>query len=480
MLNRVGYFKLSLLYSALAALPPVIQLFTQPFIEGVDKLSAADFSRIGMAEQVTTFAFTIILFSMSAAIARFYYDNNESKADYNKLVSGTFISILFRGAIMLVVALLLQHFIGNLFSQPELRDFSSYGFASIVIAINRSIFITATALYRNEKRVKAFVIVNIALAIIRATFQVSGVLLWDMSFLGYVHGTAIGGSLVSIFIIYRVFKQSGFVYSREFMKPIYSFAFPLVQYGIISWALFFVDKYFMESSPVQLGIYITVMNFANGLMLIIQGIQAATQPEVFLYMKKGIAKHSNEIRSLGNMLMAQTQVIIALAIIPTIAYFHLFFETEVQQAATYVSIIFIRFIPRSQYFVFSFAIFYEKKTRILFFINTFNLVVAIWLNYLLIPLLNIYGAVIAVLVSEIIQMLGVYLYSKKNIPILWNLTKTLYIPLVSLLLIVAIEVFKQFYAVNIYFSGALATFIILSGLLFAYRVELKKLAGKLL
>jgi O-antigen/teichoic acid export membrane protein len=480
MLNRVGYFKLSLLYSALAALPPVIQLFTQPFIEGVDKLSAADFSRIGMAEQVTTFAFTIILFSMSAAIARFYYDNNESKAEYNKLVSGTFISILFRGAIMLVVALSLRNFIGNLFSQPELKDFSSYGFASVVIAINRSIFLTATALYRNEKRVKAFIIVNISLAIIRAAFQVSGVLLWDMSFLGYVHGTAIGGSLVSIFILYRVFRQSGFVYNREFMKPIYSFAFPLVQYGIISWALFFVDKFFMESNPVKLGIYITVMNFANGLMLIIQGIQAATQPEVFLYMKKGIAKHSHEIRSLGNMLMAQTQVLIALAIIPTIAYFHLFFETEVQQAATYVSIIFIRFIPRSQYFVFSFAIFYEKKTRILFFINTFNLVVAIWLNYLLIPILSIYGAVIAVLVSEIIQMMGVYLYSKKNIPIKWNLTKTLYIPLISLLLIAALEVFKQYFNINIYLSGALASFIILSGLLISYRIELKKLARELL
>jgi O-antigen/teichoic acid export membrane protein len=262
------------------------------------------------------------------------------------------------------------------------------------------------------------------------------------------------------------------------MKPIFRFAFPLVQYGLISWALFFVDKYFMESNPVKLGIYITVMNFANGIMLIIQGIQAATQPEVFLYMKKGIQKHSAEIRSLGNMLMAQTQLVIALAIIPTIAYFHLFFETDIKLAATYVSIIYIRFIPRSQYFVYSFAIFYEKKTKFLFLINTINLFIAIWLNYLLIPILNIYGAVIALLVSELIQMLGVFIYSRKTIPIQWNLSKTLYIPLVSLVLIIAVEIVKQFFVVNVYLSGALATLVIFGGLLVAYRNEFKKLINR--
>lgn len=475
MFNRVNYFKLSLIYSLLAALPPVIQLFIQPIIEGVDRLSAADFSRIGIAEQVTTFAFTLVLFSMSSALSRFYYDNNESKKDYNKLVSGTFLSIVFRGLLLLLVAFVFRDYIGKLFTQPELQNFSSYGFASIIIGINRSIFVTAAALYRNEKRVRTFVVINIALSIVRSGFQVGGVLLWDMSFLGYVYGTCIGGSIISVIILIKLFKQTGLIYDRQFMKPIYNFALPFFQYSIISWALYFVDKYLMESNPVKLGIYITVMNFANGLQLIIQGVQAATQPEVFQYLKEGIEKRSVEIRSLGNMLIVQTQVIVALAILPTIAYFFLFFETEVQQAATYVSIIFIRFIPRSQYFVFSFRVIFEKRTRILFYINTLNLLIAILLNYFLIPIFNIYGAIIAILVSELILMLSLYFYSNKTFPFNWNLLKTLYTPLVCVFLVIGFEFVKIIFSLSIFLGGAVTTFILISGVLISYHSELKKL-----
>lgn len=479
MINRVNYFKLSILYSALAALPPVLQLFIQPIIEGADRLSAIDFSHIGIAEQVTSLSFTIVLFSMSAALSRFYYDCTDSKEKYNKLVAGTLLSILIRGAFLLLIAFSFRNIIGSIFSQPELQNFSTYGFASIAIGINRAIYMSAAALYRNEKRVKSFVILNIALAIFRSAFQIVGVLFWDMSFLGYVYGTLVGSSVVSMAILIITLRKTGIVYDREFMKPVHQFANPLFQYAIISWALYFVDKYFLESTPSVLGIYITAMNFANGIQLIIQGVQAATQPEVFRYMKEGINHRQVEIRALGNMLMVQTQLIIAFAIVPTIAYIHEFFETDIQLAASFISIIFVRFIPRSQYFVYSFVLFFEKKTRILFILNTINLVLTIGLNYALIPTLGIYGAVIAVLISELVLMLGVYFYSQRECYINWNLKKTLVAPLACLAIIVLFEVVKQFIPLSVYVWGSLSTLTILLGVAFAYQSEIKKLIAKL-
>lgn len=478
MINRINYIKLSILYSALAALPPTLQLFIQPIIEGTNRLSAIDFSHIGIAEQVTSLSFTIVLFSMSAALSRFYYDCTDSKEKYNKLVSGTLLSILLRGAMLLLIAFIFRDIVGTIFSQPELQNFSSYGFASIAIGINRSIYMTAAALYRNEKKVKSFIVLNIALAIFRSAFQITGVLFWDMSFLGYVYGTLVGSTLVSVAILVITLRKTGILYDRAFMKPVYRFANPLFQYAIISWALYFVDKYFLESMPSVLGIYITAMNFANGLQLIIQGVQAATQPEVFRYMKEGVNQRQPEIRALGNMLMVQTQLIVALAIVPAITYIHEFFETDIQLAATFISIIFIRFIPRSQYFVFSFVLFFEKKTQILFFLNTINLVIAIGLNYLLIPILGIYGAVIAVLVSELILLFGVYFYSQRICFVNWNLKKTLITPIVSLGLIVGYEIAKQYIPLNVYIWGGISTLTIIGGIAVAYQMEIKKLIAK--
>ncbi|MEY2938896.1 MAG: hypothetical protein RL062_1485 [Bacteroidota bacterium] len=473
-MNKLGYFKLSALYSALAALPPILQLLVQPWIEGDQLLGAADFSQIGIAEQVTILAYTIVLFSMSAALTRFYYDVENDEKKYNKLVSGTLISILIRGLGVLLAAFLLKDFIGPFFTQSALQQFETYGFAAIGIGINRAIYMSAAALYRNEKKVMAFVGLNVSLAFLRSAFQVIGVLYWDLSFLGYVYGSLVGSSLVTLVILMYSFKKCGWQYDRSFMKPLNAFAWPLFQYAIVSWALYFVDKYFLESQPETLGIYITAMNFANGLQLIIQGVQAATQPEVFRFFKDGLEKNQESIRSLGNMLIVQTQLLLTISIIPIAIYIQYFFDSEIQNAASFVAIILIRFIPRSQYFVFSFVLFYEKKTKVLSYLNFLNLFIAIVLNYLLIPIMGIYGVIISVLVAECILTWGVLWYSKRHFDIAWNWNKVLYIPTLVMFLVMILEFLKVSFHWSVISSSILATLVFVIGLMLAYRAEFQK------
>ncbi|MEY3597961.1 MAG: hypothetical protein RL521_383 [Bacteroidota bacterium] len=473
-MNKLGYFKLSVLYSALAALPPVLQLLVQPLIEGNGRLNAIDFSQIGIAEQITALAFTLVLFSMSAALTRFYYDVEEDQEKYNKMVSGTLLSILFRGAILLVIAFVLQDIIGQIFSQPALQDFATYGWIAIGIGINRAIYMSATALYRNEKKIGAFVSANVALALLRSAFQVIAVLYWDMSFIGYLYGSLIGSSIVSLVILVYSFKKCGWQYDRAFMKPMYEFAHPLFQYALVSWALYFVDKYFLETSPKTLGIYITAMNFANGLQLIIQGVQAATQPEVFRYFKLGVKENMASIRSLGNMLIVQTQLLLILAILPIIFYIDFSFETEIKEAASFVAIILIRFIPRAQYFVFSFILFYEKKTKVLSYLNLLNLIVAIVLNYLLIPILGIYGVIVAVLVAECILAWGVAYYANRHFKMDWNWMKVMVIPTLVMIGVIALELIKVKFSIPTFTMGLLSTLLMVIGIAVAYRAEFSK------
>ena len=473
-MNKLGYFKLSALYSGLAALPPVLQLLVQPLIEGNGKLDAVDFSQIGMAEQVTALAFTLVLFSMSAALTRFYYDVEDDQEQYNKMVSGTLLSILFRGFLVAVVAWLLQDWIGAIFSQSALQNFGEYGLLAIGIGVNRAVYMSATALYRNEKKIGAFVVANIGLALLRSAFQVISVLYWDMSFLGYLYGSFIGSTLVTLVILVYSFKKCGWHYDRQIMRPMHAFAQPLFQYALVSWGLYFVDKYFLESNPKTLGIYITAMNFANGLQLIIQGIQSATQPEVFRYFKMGLENHLTEIRSLGNMLIVQTQLLLSLAIIPIVFYIDFAFETEIKEAASYVAIILIRFIPRSQYFVFSFVLFYEKKTRVLSVLNLINLLVAIILNYYLIPIWGIYGVIFSVLVAECVLAWGVAWYAHRHFKIQWNWTKVLMIPTGFMVLIMALEIVKTSVHIAPITMAIWAALIMISGIAIAYKTEFQK------
>jgi len=213
-LNLRQHFKISILYTGVAAVTPFLQLLIQPFIEGNGRLSAIDFSQLAIAESISAFVFIFIGFSLSTAIARFYYDYHDNPGELKKMVSSCFNSILMRGLIIMGVALIVGPFAKHAFSQVELQDFTRYGYAAIFIGISRSINVTAAALYRNQKKVTKFVLISLAFGLVRITGQVVGLFYYEMSFIGYLYGSCIGGGLVTLCILAHTYYQNGFGYSR--------------------------------------------------------------------------------------------------------------------------------------------------------------------------------------------------------------------------------------------------------------------------
>jgi O-antigen/teichoic acid export membrane protein len=479
IVNLKEHLKLSFIYTAVAAVPPVLQVLIQPVIEGSNRLNANDFALIGMSEMVTSLAFTVSLFSMGNALSRFFYDVKDDRKAYNSMVSTVYSSIILRGLLLLILAFIFRNQIGGFFTQEGLRNFSTYGFAAIITGVNRSINISAATLYRNEKRVKAFIIVNLSTAVIRTAFQLIGLFYYEMSFLGYVYGSMIGSSLVALGVLAYSYRTSGFRYDRVLIASMNQFAWPLFQYGVLTWGLTFADKYFLERFPTDLGIYFTAVNFALGMQIIIQGLQGATQPEIFRYMKDGVVKREGEIRSLSNMLMAQSQALIALTIIPVMLYLTLFYETDIKLASAYIALIFIRYIPRTQYVIFSFVVYYEKKTQFFLYLNLVTLSINVLLNLILIPHLLIYGAVISIMVSDIIQVLAAYFYSKKISPIRWNLAKLLYSPLICVALVIIFEIAKETFSLNDYVSATASVTVLIIALLILYRKDFPRLMNRL-
>jgi len=472
-LDTREYFRLSVIYTTVAAVPPLLQIIVRPFIEGPGRLAAADFSRIEISETISTLAFIIAIFAMGNSISRFYYDYLDSREGYKKLVSSIFSSIILRGALLIMLVFALSNHIGKAFSQPELRDFGSYGYASVIVGINRAIAMTAFALFRNEKRIRAFVVFNLLLGLFRTAFQVTGVFMYDMSFRGYVYGSAIGSSISGLAILVFIYLQTGIRFDRGIFKETHSFAAPLFQYALLAWGITYADRYFLEGMPEKLGIYSQATNLAMGLQLIIQGLQAATQPEVYRFMKDGIEKNEAEIRKVSNLLMAQSQVIIALAILPAMLYISLLFETSLKLAAGFVAIVFITYTQKTLYIIFSFPVYFQKKTRFFLYLNIVVMAVNLLLLYLLIPPLGIYGAVGAVLVSQTLQVIGIYHYQKRIVTIRWNLNKLMVYPFAIIALTVLLEVARNLAGVSPYVSSSLVVVAIFASNILLYKNELK-------
>lgn len=472
------FFKISFLYTAVAALPPLLNLIIRPMMEGEGKLVPADFSRIEITESIITLVLVIASYATSSAVSRFYFEHFEDKKRLNALVSGIFSSILLRGAVILLIAFAARNYIGLLFTQPELQDFPKYGFAAIIAGINRSVNFTAFALYRNEKKVRRYLILSFVLGVLRAGFQLAGVLFYEMSFVGYVYGTAVGSSIVTVSILIYTYKKSGFHYDFAIMKPVNRYATPLFEYSLVVWGLSFADRFFLESSPAALGIYSQAILLGRGIDIILQGLQGASQPEMFRLLKLGIKENMEDIKKLSHLLMAQSQIIIAAAILPAMLYCSIF-KTDLKQAAGFVTIIMVSYILRTQYLIFSLPVYYEKKTRSLLYLNLVVLTVNLVLLYFLVPWLKAYGAIAALFVSLFLQVIGIYLVQNTYVRIIWNLKKLLIFPFIIVFLAVITEISKLQLNMNVYVTAAFITVVIGISQLILYRRELMSIfSGK--
>jgi O-antigen/teichoic acid export membrane protein len=471
-LNVREFFKLSFLYTAAAAFPPLLQLIIQPIIEGKNRLNQVDFSHLAISESITTLAFILVLFSMGSAISRFYYDFLDDKKTKNRMIASIFSSILIRGVILLSIAFIFQDNIGLLFSQKELQNFGSYGYLCLIIGINRAINLSAVTLYRNEEKSRKFITINIISGILRASFQVIGVFYFEMNFIGYLWGSLIGSGIVTLYILFDIFRSAGFAYDRTLLASLNRFSMPLFQYDILSWGLMFLDRFFLEFSPSALGIYDNAMKFAMGIQLIIQGLMGAVQPEMFRIMSGGIEKNMQDIKKLSNLMMAQAQVIVAITILPSMIFISMFYETDLRFSASLIAIIFIRFIMRAQYYVFAIPVMYLKKTWTFFYINSSVLIINIILNYLLIPHFKAYGAIIAFLTAYLMQIVLIYTVQRRLINISWNLKKVLIYPLLIVSLSIGFEILKSVYKINPYYTASLVVTLIVLSLSILYRKEI--------
>lgn len=480
MVNTKEYFKLSVIYTLVAAVPNVIGLVVQPILA---RMGAVNVGYMGVTDIIVTLLFTFCIFSMESGISRFYYDVKEDKENFNKLVSSIFTGILIRGAVILGVVLVISPFIGQIFDQEALQHFEKYGVALVISAFSRAIVTTAVSLFRNEKKINSYIFVNISSGLFRAAFQVIGVLFFSLTFMGYVWGTAIGSTIISVGVIIYTYRRCGFHYDKKMNGELLRFGWPLLEYSLIGWGLASVDRWFLQmqkgsDADVQLGIYQNAIYFATGLQLIVQGLSSTTQPEIFKYMSEGIHKQQEEIKKISNIFMIQSIVFIVGATIPAIIFITLFFHAEFLPSAAIISIIFVRYILRSQYQVFALPIMYMKRTRIFSTVNIIALIVSVGLNWVLIPKLGYYGAIIAFIAANFTQVVIVYYYQQKIVPIKWNMNKVMYFPLMIILVSVICEVAKSYLHLSVIAGAIIINVVTFAGISLLYKKEVREILNK--
>lgn len=472
MINLREHLKLTGIYTFFAAFPAILQLIVYPIIEGKNRLGAEDFGYLAITEAIISFISVFCLFGAGIAISRFYFDYCNNSEKCNKLNYTIFISILARGTLIIVVLYFFSDFFGKLFSINVLQNFRSYGYFLGIIALNRTIVLVSLALYRTEKLLSNFIIISLFSGLFRSSFQVIGTLYLDMSFQGYLMGTAIGGSIPTLFIIIYIFKKHGFSFSKKIFVEIFKYTYPLFFTDLLTWGTAFFDRFLLLKNPIHLGIYDNALKFVLGIQFISQGLAASIQPELFRLFKKGSKKTESEIKSLSHIFIAESILSIAFFLLPVVLFIQLFFETELLLSAEIVPIMMMKFILYAQFQVFLWPIIYEKNTKTYFYLSLIVLFTAILLNLILVPVFGYYGSIYSFLITGFIQILLFRFMQNKILPIRWNYFKVFHFPLIVIFVVSIFDFFRLYFNINLNLYVMLITIFIFVGLFILYKKEL--------
>ncbi len=480
MINVKEHIRLTGLYTFFAAFPAVLQLVVYPVIEGSDRLGAEDFGYLAVAEALVSFLVMFSLYGMGITISRFYFDVKDHPGKYNRLVSTIFTGVLVRSVILFLLVILLADYFGTLFQAASLADFKRYGYLLAIIACNRTIIMVALSLYRNEKRVKMFVVVSLVSGIARSIMQIVGVLYFDMSFIGYLTGTAIGGGVAALVIVVYTYIRCGFHYRRDVIASLSKYAFPLFLADIVFWGILFVDRFMLLGNPEALGIYDNAMKFAIGIQFVSQGLGGYVQPEIYRHFSNEKERDEGAIKSLSNLFMAENIAVIAALILPVMLFITWFYETSLTLSAGLISLVFVRYVFYAQFQVFLWPILYLKRSGVYLMVNLLVLAVVLVMNLLLVPVYGYYGSIAAALAGGGVQVGAFYIIQQRMIPIHWNRTKVLWFPLGTVALLGVLEIAKLALNANMFFMSFVGVFSIFIGLTVMYRKELIRIGQKVL
>jgi O-antigen/teichoic acid export membrane protein len=468
------FIKSSLIYTIAGALPLASGLILLPFYANL--LSTTNFGLVTLYISLT-FIFQIIAgFGLDSFISVFFFDCKDDVSKQKRDIGTISSVLLILGAFITIIAVLAGNILFKLIFKDSL-SFYPFGFMSVLTAVFNIYFKTYTTLLVAQQKSERFLWLNFSNFILTILISLIGLYLYPDSLIGPMWGRLLSGVGIFLIAFYFFTKEFGIYFKKELIKPILSFCFPMFIYGIFIWCISYFDRFvinnYMDASKVA--IYDFAIKCTFLLDYFLGGLAQAIFPKIYTIWKDNNLKESTiEVNRYHNgftaisLLAIPLLVIVIPLLVPLVVY-----NKDYFLSFGFLAILSISFATRGLLNMYHAPIMFFKKTKVLpkiyFFIAVFQIIISI----IFIKYFDLIGAVYAVLIAKILQVLFTYFESRKIFKYSFNKVKLIWLPLISILIVIISEQFA-FY-INRMIIEAFQLIIIYSLVFIVYKNEIQTL-----
>jgi O-antigen/teichoic acid export membrane protein len=468
-------------YTILGFLPTASRFFLLPIF--LHYLSPADFALISLNTMVATILPPFMTFGLETSMNRYYFDFARYPKIEKAFLSTLIISII---TLSLCISLLFVLFGPQVFSfsfKSQRFTFFPFGFTALLYAIPGGLYALYLNYLRCKKDLRNYVALNLGLFVLTTAGEITAIIFLKMHVEQLVWIKPI---IMVVFVSAATFVlllRSGIHFDKRLLRLALNYSTPLLPHLIFGLVFVYADRVMIERNLdlTYLAIYNLTMAISNIVDIFEQALRNATFPNIYKLLKENVYTNIDavsKIHTINGLILLTILSGIAMCT-PVAAYYLL--------KPVYLPLVFmvpfalIISIIRFYYIVYGEPLFFFKKIKHISAATFLQGSFAILFNFLLIPRFGLMGALLANIMSKIIQVIYLYFITLGIKIFKYRLRFILTATTMMIAMLISVTFVSRIFAVNKLFIHIVdcLPFIFTSGLIVyfmrANKISLKRL-----
>ncbi len=390
-------------FSILSFLQPAINVLLLPLY--LIKLSPEDFGILTMVGLISGLLSIIIGLKLDMAVRTFYFDYYQDEVKLKEYLAQIFTLVLLSSIIAYSVLLYAGPYLFNLVFKSDKITFYPYGsiaLASVLMNLCCSIYFIYL---KNKVYIKKFMLYSITAMVITVCTQAYLILILDMKIMGVLWGSFVSSLCVFLLVIINNSQLITFTIPYDNLKPSLLFALPLIPFSFLFFLENRIDNFALEyfMSLEEVGIYGILISIVGLCKLVLGAVDNGIRPYLYSLLKRNVKSENHTFNSL-RLLYIDIGLLSMSGVIAIGLNLNLFTDNpKYLEIEKYVVAASIAMIPFILYRFLGLILVYHKKSIDLSKVAFVKVLIVGLLLFIFIPLYGIYGAILAVGLSHILN-----------------------------------------------------------------------------
>jgi O-antigen/teichoic acid export membrane protein len=400
-------------FSLLGFLGPSIKFFLLPLY--LIYLTPEDY---GILALVTIFSSIVAIFAnlrLDAALRVFYFDYASDGPELRQYISQIFTTIVIIGIALMGSMIFLGPAIMDLAFSSDKVMFYPYGVIALATAVLTSYSTVYYIYLKNEVRLREYFIYSISYLLATIGLQFYLVVFEEMGVLGVLYGSLIPSVLIFLTICMLNRKLFTFKLKYSSIAPSLKFALPLLPFSLLFKLENQLDRLVLERylDLETVGLYALLVGLIGMVGILLIAVENGVRPFLYRSLKEGGEEANTQINTyfnlfilvgfvtLSGILMIGSNLDLITDNYKYLSIRHFF----VLASLAAIPMVVLRYL--------SLILIYYKKSKELTVATAVKTLIMLGLMLYMVPLFGIPGAIIAVSISYILNVIIFYILIHK-------------------------------------------------------------------